>query len=63
MHNSQETQIRPLGQEGALEDEMVSNYTVFLPKKSREQRILAVYSPKSHEESDTTAHARSQRAS
>ena len=33
MHNSQETQVQPLGQEGALEEEMVSNYTVFLPKK------------------------------
>lgn len=33
MHNSQEARVQPLGQEGALEDEMVSNYTVFLPKK------------------------------
>ena len=30
---------------------------VFLPGKSREQRILAGYSPWSHKESDTTEHA------
>ena len=40
----QETQVRSLGWEDALEEEMEPT-PVFLPGESHEQRILAGYSP------------------
>ena len=43
----QETQIRSLGQEDPLEEEMAS-HSVFFPEKAHGQRSLAGYSPQSH---------------
>lgn len=53
----QETPVQPLGQEGALEEEMVSNYQVFVPrKKSHEQKMLC--SQRVTKSPDTAEHAR-----
>ena len=48
----QETQVRSLGQEDPLEEEMA--HASSLPGKSRGQRSLVGYSPWGREELDTT---------
>ena len=48
-----ETQVRSLGQENPLEEEMAT-HSVFLPGKSHGQRRLEDCSPEGHNESDTT---------
>ena len=52
MQETQEMQIRSLGQEDPLEEEMATT-PGFLPGKSHEQRSLAGYSLWGHKESDT----------
>ena len=52
----QETQVRSLGQEDPLEEEMTTTL-VFLPGKSHGQKSLAGYSPWGHRELDVTEHA------
>ena len=47
------TQVQSLGQEDPLEEEMATT-PGFLPGKSHGQRSLAGYSPRGHQESDTT---------
>ena len=49
----QEKQVRSLGQEDSLEEEMATS-PVFLPRKFHGQRSLAVYSPWGHRELDMT---------
>ena len=53
----QETWLRSLGQEDALEEEMEPT-PVFLHGESHGQRSLAGYSPQSHKELGTTECAR-----
>ena len=50
----QETPVQYLGQEDALEKEMVTLPPVFLPGDSHGQRSLVGYSLWCHKESDTT---------
>ena len=50
----QETPVQYLGQEDALEKEMVTLPPIFLPGESHGQRSLVGYSPWCHKESDTT---------
>ena len=50
----QETQVRSLGQEVPLEEEMATPSPVVLPGKSHGQRSLADYSPGALKESNTT---------
>ena len=52
----QETQVRSLGREDPLEEE-IEPTPVFLPGKSHEQRSLVGYSPRCHKELDMTKHA------
>jgi len=54
---TQEMQVRSLGQEDPLEKEMATR-SIFLPGKSHGQRSLAGYSPKGQKELATTKHAR-----
>ena len=49
----QETQVRSLGQNNPLEEDMASHSSI-LAGKLHGQRILAGYSPWGHKESDTT---------
>ena len=51
----QETQVRSLGQEDPLEEEMTTTL-VFLPGKSHGQKSLAGHSPWGHRELDMTEH-------
>ena len=53
MQETQDTQVRTLGQEDPLEKEVESCSSV-LAGKSHGQRSLAGYSPCSHQKSDTT---------
>ena len=46
-------QVRSLGQENPLEEEMATHY-IFLPGELHGQRSLASYSPWDRKESDTT---------
>ena len=55
MQETQETQIRYLGQEDPLKQEMVT-ISVFLSGKFHGQKSLVGYSPQGGKESDTTAH-------
>ena len=54
MQESQETQVRSLGQEDPLEEEMATHSSIFAQKKSHEQRSLVGYSPWGLEELETT---------
>ena len=53
MQETEEAQVRSLGQEDPLEEE-VATHSVFLPGKSHEQRSLEGYSPWGHKEFETT---------
>ena len=50
-----ETQVRSLGQEDPLKEEMTTT-PVFLHRKSHGQRSLAGHSPWGHKEPDMTEH-------
>ena len=50
---TQETQVRSLGQEDTLEEEMATHSSI-PPGEFRGQRSLAGYSPRGCKESDTT---------
>ena len=53
MQEIQETQVQFLSWEDSLEEEMVTDSSVFLPWKSDGERSLMGYSPWGHKESDT----------
>ena len=53
MQKAQETQVRSLGQEDPLEEEM-EIIPVFFPGESHGQRSMVGYSPKGHKELDIT---------
>ena len=55
MQDTQETRVRSLGGEDALEEEMAS--PVFMPRESHGQGSLVGYSPWGGKESDTTEQA------
>ena len=55
VHETQEMQVRSLGQEDPLEEEVGA--PVFLPGESHGQRSLVGYSPKGRRESDMTEQA------
>ena len=55
MEETQETQVRSLGQEDPLEEDLATT-PGFLNGESRGQRSLAGYSPWGCKESDTTEH-------
>ena len=52
MQETEETWVRSLGQEDALEKDMAT-HAVFLPGESHRQRSLAGYRSWGHRESDT----------
>ena len=54
MQETQETQVRSLGQEDPLEEEMVTHSSILAWKKVHEQKKLMGCSPKGRKESDTT---------
>ena len=56
MLETQETQVRPLGQEDPLEEGMETHSSI-LAWRIHRQRSLVGYSPQGHKESDTTEHA------
>ena len=53
MHETQEMQVRSLGREDLLEEELATT-PVFLPGKRHGQRNLVGYSLKGHKELDMT---------
>ena len=57
MQEAQETQVRSLGLEDPLEEEIAAT-PVFLPGESQGQRSLVGYGPWGCKESDTTEHLR-----
>ena len=54
MQETQETQVRSLGQEDPLEEEIRQPIPVFLPEKFHKQRSLAGHSSWGRKESDMT---------